>query len=47
MFSAEIARTADDAISTGYGDGRFHPTANASRLAMAAFTDLLHPVLGP
>ena len=36
-FYAEITWMADQAISTGYGDGGFHPAANVSRQAMAAF----------
>ena len=36
-FYAEICWMADQGISTGYPDGGFHPTANVSRQAMAAF----------
>ena len=46
-FYAEIAWMADAAISTGYGDGGFHPTANVSRQAMAAFMHRLDGVLTP
>jgi hypothetical protein len=36
-FYTEITWMAAQGISTGYGDGGFHPTANVSRQAMAAF----------
>ena len=40
-FYAEITWMADQAITTGYGDGGFHPAANVSRQAMAAFMSRL------
>jgi hypothetical protein len=36
-FYTEICWMADTGITTGYPDGGFHPTANVSRQAMAAF----------
>ena len=38
---------ADANISTGYPDGTFHPTANVTRQAMAAFMYRLDGVLQP
>ena len=46
-FYAEVTWMADAAISTGYGDGGFHPIANVSRQAMAAFMHRLDGVLTP
>ena len=44
-FYAEVTWMADAAISTGYGDGGFHPAANVSRQAMSAFMHRLDGVL--
>ena len=44
-FYTEITWMADSTISTGYPDGTFHPTANVTRQAMAAFMYRLDGVL--
>jgi hypothetical protein len=44
-FYAEVTWMASTAITTGYADGGFHPTANVSRQAMAAFMHRLDGVL--
>src|SRR5664279_2196732 len=44
-FYKEITWMASNAISTGYADGGFHPAANVSRQAMAAFMHRLNGVL--
>ena len=46
-FYLEITWMADQAISAGYGDGGYHPAANVSRQAMAAFMYRLYGVLNP
>ena len=46
-FYAEVTWMADAGISTGYADGGFHPAANVSRQAMAAFLHRLDGILTP
>ena len=46
-FYMEVTWMADTGISTGYADGGFHPAANVSRQAMAAFMNRLDTLLAP